>query len=102
MREGYEAMKDDFSSNAQCGGSAVSDSKVKAAKNEQPYNDKADITRGQQTAWIVGVIAVVGMAILYNVTRLPDNHPWKECEQIIGMDRACTARIAGSELMKSY
>ena len=52
------------------------------------------MTREQQTIWIVGAILLIGLTILYNVTRLPDGHPFKECERIIGMDRACEARIA--------
>ncbi len=93
-------MKEDLSFGAQLEGSE--DSVTEHADIEQPKPTPADMTRGQQTTWIVGAIAVVGIAILYNVTRLPDNHPWKECEQIVGMDRACTARIAGRELMKGY
>lgn len=50
------------------------------------------------THLLLCVIAVIGLAILYNVTRLPDNDPFKECERIIGMDQACQARIAGHAL----
>lgn len=95
-------MKDDLSVGAQLGGSADPKPVTEHIDHKPQESAPVDMTRGQQTAWIVGVIAVIGLAILYNVTRLPDNHPWKECEQIIGMDRACTARIAGRELMKGY
>lgn len=60
------------------------------------------MSRGQQTAWIVGVIAAFGLATLYNVTRLPDGHPYKECERIIGMDEACAARIAARNMMRGF
>ena len=51
------------------------------------------------TQLLLGVIAVIGLAILYQVTRLPEGHPFKECERIIGMDSACEARIAGRNIM---
>lgn len=50
------------------------------------------------THLLLCVIAVIGLAILYNVTRLPQGHPFKECERIIGMDQACEARIAAHAL----
>lgn len=95
-------MNDDFSFDTQFAGSSGPDAPFEPTEDSEPKAQSSDMSRGQQTVWIVGTIAVVGMAILYNVTRLPDNHPWKECERIIGMNDACVARIAGRELMKGY
>lgn len=52
------------------------------------------------THLMLGIIAVIGLAILYNVTRLPEGHPLKECERIIGMDRSCESKIRIREMMK--
>lgn len=95
-------MKDDLSSEAQFGGSVGPSQETEPTKNEPREPTSADMSRSLQTIWIVSVIAVIGLGILYSLTRLPDNHPWKECEQIIGMDGACKARIARRELMRAY
>lgn len=54
------------------------------------------------TQLLLGVIAVIGLAILYQVTRLPEGHPFKECERIIGMNSACEARVAASRMMRGF
>lgn len=56
------------------------------------------MTRGQQTAWIVGAIAVVGAGALWYSTRLPEGHAFKSCQGIILMDNRCKA-LAGAKMM---
>lgn len=53
-----------------------------------------------KTHLMLAFIAIIGLAILYNVTRLPDGHPFKECERIIGMDERCKTDIAITNIMK--
>lgn len=57
------------------------------------------MTRGQQTAWIVGAIGLVAAGALYYVTRLPEGHPYKSCEGIVMIDTACKANIAARMMM---
>jgi hypothetical protein len=51
------------------------------------------------TQMLLAVVAVIGLAILYNVTRLPEGHPFKECEHIFGVDQRCSAKIAARNIM---
>jgi hypothetical protein len=57
------------------------------------------MTREQQTAWIVGAIVVVGLAILYVITRDDPSSPYAQCQMIIGHDHACEADIAAKRLL---
>lgn len=54
-----------------------------------PPPKTGDMTREDQTMWIVGAILLVGLMILYFMTRLPTSHPDKECETLFGMDSKC-------------
>lgn len=60
------------------------------------------MTRGQQTAWIVGTLIVMALAFAYWATRLPDGDPYAKCQRIIGMDRACEAEVAARQMMRGY
>ena len=57
------------------------------------------MTRGQQTVWIIGAIGLVAAGALYYVTRLPDGHPYKSCEGIVLMDTSCKANVAARMMM---
>lgn len=57
------------------------------------------MSRETQTLWIVGAIVLMGLAVLYVLTRLPEGHPDKECQGVIFMDRACTANNAANRLV---
>jgi hypothetical protein len=61
-----------------------------------------DMTRGQQTAWIVGTLIVMALAFAYWATRLPDGDPYAECQRIIGHDNACRAEVAAGLVMRGY
>lgn len=52
------------------------------------------------THLLLAIIAVIGLAILYNVTRLPDGDPYAKCQRIIGHDSACRADVAYSQMMR--
>jgi hypothetical protein len=55
-----------------------------------------------KTHLLLSVIAIIGLAILYQVTRLPDGHPHKECETLFGVDRECRFNINNRELLKAH
>lgn len=57
------------------------------------------VTRGQQTAWIVGTLALMSAGWLYRDTRLPDGDPVKKCQGIIMMDTACAASVYADQMM---
>ncbi|GAO79766.1 hypothetical protein [Sphingopyxis sp. C-1] len=46
------------------------------------------------------IIAIIGLAILYNVTRLPKGDPYAKCQRIIGHDTACRADVAYNQMMR--
>lgn len=52
------------------------------------------------THLLLSVITVIGLAILYNVTRLPAGDPYAKCQRIIGMDGACEADVAISQMRR--
>ena len=56
-----------------------------------PKIPTGEMTRGQQTAWIVGAIAIAAGGWFYYDTRLPDGHPSKECQGVLFMDDRCLA-----------
>ena len=49
-----------------------------------PVAPGEDMSRGTQTKWIVGTLIVIGLAILYFVTRTGD-----PCQNVIGWDKQC-------------
>lgn len=49
---------------------------------------------------LLAIVAVIGLAILYHVTRLPAGDPYAKCQRIIGMDGACEAEVAASRMMR--
>lgn len=59
-----------------------------------------DMSRGTQTFWIVAAILAVGLVILYFQTRLPDGHPYKQCETLFGQDTHCAGSIAAERIMR--
>ena len=87
-----------------------------AAVQEVPYqygddaipNDRSridastEMTRGQQTAWIVGTLIAIALAFAYWATRLPESDPFAKCQRIIGYDSACRAKVAASQMMKGF
>jgi hypothetical protein len=95
-------MKDDSPFGAEFKGILDPPSLAEPHGKEQPNPKPVDMTRSQQTFWIVMTIAAFGFGILYYVTRLPEGHPYKHCERIIGMDDACTAKAAAREMMRGY
>lgn len=95
-------MKDDISFEAQFGGTLDQNPQVESEDTEQPRDEPVDMTRSQQTFWIILTIAVFGLGILYYVTRLPEGHPYAACQRIIGMDGACEAEVAGKMIMRGY
>jgi len=52
------------------------------------------------THLLLGVIAIIGLAILYSVTRLPDGDPYAKCQRIIGHDTACRADVAIRQMQR--
>lgn len=52
------------------------------------------MTRGEQTAWIVGAIVAVGLMILYFQTRIPEGGRNAECQHWYGMDNDCVVKNA--------
>lgn len=52
------------------------------------------------THGLLVVIAVIGLAILYNMTRLPAGDPYAKCQQIIGHDTSCRADVAISQMRR--
>ena len=49
---------------------------------------------------LLAIVAIIGLAILYNVTRLPAGDPYAKCQRIIGMDGACEAKVAMSQMAR--
>lgn len=95
-------MKDDFSFEAQFGSALDQNSPVESEDTEQPRQEPVDMTRSQQTFWVVLTIAAFGLAILYHVTRLPEGHPYAKCQRIIGSDGACRADVAIDQMRRGY
>lgn len=60
-------------------------------------DDKKEMTRGQQTAWIVGAMALAAGGWLYYDTRLPDGHKDKSCQRIFGVSKECVGERAMAE-----
>ena len=92
-------MKDDFSFDAQFGSASDQNSQVESEDEQRRHEPDYNISLN--TALLI-IIAVVGLAILYHVTRLPEGHPYAECQRIIGMDGACEAEVAGRMIMRGY
>ncbi|WP_447752044.1 hypothetical protein [Sphingopyxis fribergensis] len=65
----------------------------KKPKGEPDYNISLNTA-------LLAIVAVIGLAILYNVTRLPAGDPYAKCQRIIGMDGACEAEVAASQMMR--
>jgi hypothetical protein len=63
---------------------------------------KKDISRGAQTAWIVGTLIVMGLIALYFLTRLDPSDPYAKCQKLIGSDRSCVTQVTVDRLMKPY
>lgn len=63
-----------------------------------PSSNKAE--GFNMTHLLLSVVAIIGLAILYNVTRLPAGDPYAKCQRIIGMDGACEAEVAYSQMMR--
>lgn len=71
-----------------------------AIPNDRSRADPStDMTRGQQTAWIVGTLIAIALAFAYWATRLPESDPFAECQRIIGHDNACRAKVAARQMM---
>jgi hypothetical protein len=61
---------------------------------------KGAMTRGQQTAWIVGAILAVGLVALYFAMRLPEGHIYYHCQIAFGlMDKQCMALAAANSFL---
>lgn len=60
--------------------------------------EKMEMSRGQQTVWIVGTLLALGLAALYFATRLPAGARDAECQTLLGMDRECVVANAASSL----
>ncbi len=58
---------------------------------------RGEMSRGEQTAWIVGAIAVVGFFGLDYARSHDDNHPYASCRSVFA-DSGCKARIAAERL----
>lgn len=67
---------------------------------EKSDQGKPDYNFGLNTA-LLAIIAVVGLAVLYSITRLPEGDPYAKCQRIIGMDGACEADVAISQMKRS-
>lgn len=52
------------------------------------------------THLLLSIVAIIGLAILYHVTRLPAGDPYAKCQRIIGMDGACEADVAISQMKR--
>lgn len=65
----------------------------KNGENEPDYNISLNTA-------LLAIVAIIGLAILYNVTRLPEGHPYAKCQMIIGMDGKCKAEAAGRLMMR--
>lgn len=63
--------------------------------NSHTYGD-SQMTRGQQTVWIVGTLLFLGAGALFMVAQQDDpNDPYAECYNWLGdKDTACAAEIA--------
>ncbi|AJA10145.1 Putative membrane protein [Sphingopyxis fribergensis] len=97
---GLHYMKDDFSFEAQFGSATDQTSQGESGDAEQRRHEP-DYNISLNTALLV-IIAIVGLAILYHVTRLPEGHPYAKCQRIIGMDGACKAEVAASRMMRGF
>lgn len=63
-------------------------------KDKPVGEEKSEMSRGAQTAWIVGVLILMGLVALYFATRVDETSPYAECQRIIGWDEDCRLKIA--------
>ncbi|GGJ52593.1 hypothetical protein CDQ92_15050 [Sphingopyxis bauzanensis] len=66
---------------------------------EKKTKGESDSNVSLNTA-LLAIIAVIGLAILYKVTRLPETDPYAKCQRIVGMDGACEADVAAGQMMR--
>ena len=62
------------------------------------------MTRGAQTVWICGTLAVIALAGIAIWTQQPDeNDPYDQCRNFLGAeDRECKGRIARDSIHRRY
>jgi hypothetical protein len=54
---------------------------------------RSEMSRGAQTAWIVCTIILVGLALLYQMSRLPSDHTFAKCQTLFGRDEICESTV---------
>lgn len=62
------------------------------------------MSRGQQTAWIVGTLLLLGALALFVFVQQDDpNDPYAECYNWLGQkDTACAAEIARKSIRRGF
>lgn len=63
-----------------------------------PASEKTEMSRGQQTVWIVGTLLILGLLAIYFGTRLPVGARNAECQTLLGMDNECVVNNAATRL----
>lgn len=59
---------------------------------------KKEMSRGQQTAWIVGTLVVLGIGGMYLAARIAPLERNAECQTLFGADRECMINNAAARL----
>lgn len=73
-----------------------------APKRIKVRSPKSEMSRGKQTAWIVGTLLIMGMVALYFATRMDSSERDAECQTLFGMDRECVVKNAADRLGGRY
>lgn len=63
-----------------------------------PASENKEMSRGTQTAWILGTLMVIGTVGLYFATRMDPVERNAECQTLFGMDQECVVENAAASL----